>query len=654
MNTQGFAIGLMAAAIAGQVWGNTDPVAATATDGQASMETVQVWATQVKSSSVYLGETQIVTRQADHLSELMRDIPGVDIGGTHSVNQRINIRGLDDRNLNITIDGARQNNYLFHHMGNLLVNPDILRSVDVDVGANTVLSGALGGAVRFETKSATDLLQGEQFGARAQLGYNTNAASSGSLTAYGKLTDSVDLMGYVNQIDRRNFKDGEGTEILGNDGRQVNALVKLGVDVAPDHRLSLTYDHYDDKGDYTPRPDMGVATNSSISGDVLFDTEFGRETINLGYRGALGDGGELSINAYQNQYTLWRDEEGLYGTELAEGKADNQGLVVLATQDVHWGLEQALTLGAEWNDYQTEYLEETVALGAESQDARAIYVQDRLTLADSFYLTPGVRFDQVQNDSVNGDDTYSDWSFALAAEWHLTQGLQLLASSTEVFKAPELTEVLVGAGFGKPANPDLKAEKARNDQLGLRFSRDEFLGADNVTAGFNLFNTHIDDAIQYSTRSGDSNVGKVDIRGGELSAVYQLGGFNGLLTFARSRSDTHGQTATGTLDREVGDSWGLELSYTLAEWDLAWTSRLVADEPSQDKPGYDVHNVSVRWQPEAVNGLYLVAGIDNIFNEQYTSHASRVGESNHPRFGHLVLNDYEPGRNVKFTASYSF
>ncbi|AFV00044.2 TonB-dependent receptor domain-containing protein [Simiduia agarivorans] len=654
MNTQGFAIGLMAAAIAGQVWGNTDPVAATATDGQDSMETVQVWATRVKSSSVYLGETQIVTRQADHLSELMRDIPGVDIGGTHSVNQRINIRGLDDRNLNITIDGARQNNYLFHHMGNLLVNPDILRSVDVDVGANSVLAGALGGAVRFETKSAADLLQGASFGARAQLGYNTNAASSGSLTAYGKLTDNTDLLGYINQIDRRNFKDGNGTEILGNDGRQMNGLVKFGVDLNPDHRLTLTYDRYDDRGDYTPRPDMGVATNSSISGDVLFDTEFGRQTLNLGYRGALGDAGELVINGYQARYTLWRDEENLYGTGEVEGRADNTGVVLLATQDLHWGLDHALTLGAEWNDYQTEYIEEGAALGAESQDARAIYLQDRLSLTDSVFLTPGVRYDQIRNDSVNGNETYGDWSFALAAEWHLTQGLQLLASSTEVFKAPELTEVLVGAGFGKPANPDLKAEQARNDQIGVQFSRDAILGADQFTAGFNLFRTHIDNAIQYSTRTGDSNVGKVDIDGGELSLVYAVGQFNALFTYARSRSDTHGQTASGTLEREVGDSVGLELAYTLAEWDLVWTSRLIEDEPSQDKPGYDIHNVSLRWQPAAIDGLYLVAGVDNIFNAQYTSHASRVGESNHPRFGHLVLNDYEPGRNVKLTASYSF
>ena len=138
-----FAVGLLACAITQAVYAadSTQPPAADSVNGTAAntnIETVQVWATQVKSSSAYLGENQIATKQADHLSELMRDIPGVDIGGTHSVSQRINIRGLDDRNLNVRIDGAKQTNYMYHHMGNLLINRDILRSVNIDVDVQCV------------------------------------------------------------------------------------------------------------------------------------------------------------------------------------------------------------------------------------------------------------------------------------------------------------------------------------------------------------------------------------------------------------------------------------------------------------------------------------------------------------------------------------
>ncbi len=92
------------------------------------LETVEVWETQVTSSSLNLGSSSIETKQADHLSDLLRDLPGVDVGGTSSINNRIAIRGLEDENLDISIDGAKVSNVnMFHHIGNLLVNPDILK-----------------------------------------------------------------------------------------------------------------------------------------------------------------------------------------------------------------------------------------------------------------------------------------------------------------------------------------------------------------------------------------------------------------------------------------------------------------------------------------------------------------------------------------------
>src|SRR5690606_30545647 len=105
-----------------------------AADQDAKMlEAVSVWATEVRASSVSMDEEAISTRQADHISDLLRPIPGVDVGGAHSLNQRITIRSMDDKDLRIYIDGANQNTYMYHHMGNLQINANILKSVDVEV-----------------------------------------------------------------------------------------------------------------------------------------------------------------------------------------------------------------------------------------------------------------------------------------------------------------------------------------------------------------------------------------------------------------------------------------------------------------------------------------------------------------------------------------
>jgi len=160
------------------------------------LESVEVWETQVSSSSLNLGSSSIETKQADHLSDLLRDLPGVDVGGTSSINNRIAIRGLEDENLDISIDGAKVSNVnMFHHIGNLLVNPDILKKADVQVGTNSVVNGGLGGAVAFETKDGKDLLHdGKEYGARIQGNYNSNDSLGGSVAAYGKVTDKVDLL----------------------------------------------------------------------------------------------------------------------------------------------------------------------------------------------------------------------------------------------------------------------------------------------------------------------------------------------------------------------------------------------------------------------------------------------------------------------------
>ena len=277
-------------------------------------------------------------------------------------------------------------------------------------------------------------------------------------------------MGYVNQNDLENFEDWDGTEILGNDGEQKNLLVKAGWNINPGHRISLGLDSYQDKGDYTPRPDMGVATNAAISGATLYPTEFGRDTWNLGYQGEFESGWGVSANLYTNDYHLKRDNHSV----ITEGSAENTGVSLLAQYAVDMPFAHEFSLGAESNIYTTEYITAGVKLGGEEQRLDSIYIQDRLAITDTFYLTPGIRYDQVSMNAVSVDDDFSDTSLALAADWFVTPSVQVLVSSTEVFKGPELTEVIVGAGYNKTPNPDLKPETTRKDQVGIRSHRKTF------------------------------------------------------------------------------------------------------------------------------------------------------------------------------------
>lgn len=619
--------------------------------------TVQVWGTQITTSSVFLNEQDIETKQADHLSDLLREVPGIDIGGAHSLNQRINIRGLQDLDLEVTIDGARQTNFMYHHAGNLLINADILKAVDIQVGNNSVINGGLGGSASFETKDAKDLLKdGKTMGGRVYGVFATNNYWATSLTGYGQFGDAFDVVGYVNYTDKDDTKDGAGVKQIGNAGEITNGLIKLGFDLNDQNRIELSYDKYQDHGDYNPRPDMGAATNNAITGDVELPTEFERDTISLTYELDLGDTVNLRATVYQNNMSLWRnDEDNPYGSsDTLEGKAEIIGLNVLAESVIGFGgVDHVLRYGMDTYTHETDYLPDGVSTSSESAQSLAVYVEDEIAFGNSgFALTPGVRYNSYKLDANAIEDTYTKVTWGLAAEYAMNNGLTLRASSTQLFKGPMLAEVFTGAGSGIPSADGLKPETGVNNEVGFVYRVAE--GKASLSLGANFFHTVINDYIDDEGNGAYDNIGDYDIKGFEASINGSYGELDGRLTYAQAESEN--QDTNAPLGRAVGDSINFAVSYGLPQYNLTlnWGSMFVLEEDYYDKPAYQVHNVSAQWLPTQVKGLTVTLGVENLFDETYTSHASRIGDTFHPFFGNLHLNDYEPGRNVKLSVSYDF
>ncbi|MDR5866712.1 TonB-dependent siderophore receptor [Halomonas koreensis] len=633
------------------------------------LETMQVWGARVTSSSEYLGGQDIEIKQADHLSDLLRDIPGVDVGGTHSVTQRINIRGLDETDLDIRLDGASQYASMFHHIGNLTLNPDIIQSVDVQVGNNSVTNSGLGGSVHFETKSGRDMLRpGERFGARLYAGYGSNAYRQGSATLYGQLTDSVDGLLYGYQIDRDNFEDGEGNETIGSDGEVGNMLVKLGWEPGDAQRLQLSYDRYQDEGDYSPRPDMGGPANDGLSGDLVLPTEYTRDTLALNYAYDLGPALELEAGLYRNQIELNRDESQIDirwpANRLSDNTAENinTGANVRAVSRLATGpLDHRFTYGLDLNRQESRSRYGSDPWLEEEGVTTALYLEDRLQLTDAFAVTPGVRYDHFERDAVTGDDSFSEVSWALAADYALTDNLTLFASARELFKAPALFESFIRYQEQAFLADDIEPETGLNSEIGARYRYDH--GPHRFASNLTLFQTDIDDSIRAVWNAGQYDIvndGDVRLKGFEASALYGYEAFSAKLSYSRSDADnrTHDTPAQDANGRsaDLGDVITLDLGYALYDLglEMGWQSRWVLEEDNvlPDAPvkeGYNVHGLYAQWAPVQMDGLVLTLGVDNLFDEQYVSHASRTGTARG-----FTLDDFEPGRNVKLSAAYRF
>ncbi|NOH97559.1 TonB-dependent siderophore receptor [Vibrio sp. 99-70-13A1] len=633
-------------------------------------EEVVVWGTKVSSSSESVYAEDMALKQADHMSDLLRDIPGVDVGGTHSVNQRINIRGMGETKLDIRLDGASQHANMFHHIGNLTLNPDIIKSADIQVGNNSVAQSGLGGGVYFETKDAMDLLRyDENFGVRIYGGAASNKSEQASITLYGMLSDKVDALIYGHGVSRGNFEDGNGVETFGAEGDVYNVLAKLGFEPNDLHRFEISADMYRDEGDYSPRPDMSGSANETISQDLLLPTEYDRNTFVLSYE-LTGEEHRGKVSVYSSQTEVTRDESKItvrWPTDrLSENSATNRNLGANAK------FESDLALGSFDNTllYGVDYIDQnsTSEYGGnkfmdETAISRAIFLEDTLYLTPSILVTAGIRFEDYERKATTGNKTFDDITWSLGSEWEATDNVTLFVNTRSLFKGPELLETFIAYQDVAVLAEDIKAETGQNTQGGVRF--DKQIGDHYIGANLTIFKTTIEDYITEEYQRATQgyliyNLGDMETKGAEVSATYGYKLFHSKLSYSQleNKDKTNGGPILDGNGRsaDMGDSFALTLDYQSETLDtqFGWTSILVLDEDNvvegtPEKEGYDVHNLYAQWRPSSVEDLAVTFGIDNVFDELYISHASRTGYSRT-----TLAEDYEPGRNYKLSLAYQF
>jgi len=585
-------------------------------------------------------------------------------------------------------------------MGNLQIHADILKSVDIEVGSNSVINGGLGGSVRFETKVARELLNDDQkFGGRFQVSLANNSGSNYSLTGYGLLSDNIDFLAYFNQVNNDNYevgggaiKDASGQVLPGTDGTVrglesdvTDALLKFGWDLADNQRLQLSYEKYTDEGNYSYRPDMGLATDLAITKSLevplLWPTKLTRDTLTLNYDVSF-DTTQVKAAVFKNTSELWRDEMGYaqspnfaHWAAINTGEAKNTGINIVAQTSLNTELAQELTYGIDYVKYDTLYkATQLTSSKTSSEEAKnlALFLQDRIKLNDVLTLIPGVRHDSYDIESSVIDKSFSDTSLALALEVQPSEDLLFKLSATQIFKGPEISEVFTGAGLKEIENTALEAETGINYELSFAYQT-TVSGDDNLAFGATLFETNIDDYIfDYAYLKPrvkwKDNVGDMNIHGYEAYINYRLDNFNAVLTYSSAESklsafDQYTAIDGARLDRQQGDTLSANVAYDSTELGLTlnWEILMVDDVSrgldldgaslDNSKDSFTVQNISARW---TFDNLTIIAGVDNLFDEYYASQSSRTGVSFHPRFGELYLKDYEPGRNIKATVSYKF
>ncbi len=656
-----------------------------------TLQTVTVTAnssarSQVQEDSVYI-EGYTPAAQASHLSDFLDVVPGVTVGGTSKINQRIRVRGLDDTNLKVTIDGARQEGALFYHMGDVTIDPDLLKAAEVSVGNNSVTLGndALGGAVAFETVDAADLLKpGQKVGAKLHTGYaSNNDELLTSATVFAAPTENIDLLAYYGKRDSSSGEDGSGRELF-EDSEGENILLKAGVYIGDDHHVGASFSSTENDGIFPFRPDFPSLTDDPIPQKVSRDTYTLDHTYNPANQ--LID---IDTNIYQTQTQILRDTNNVGRYEFdakvktTGGKIQNTSMI---DSNIFEGIKgtHKLIAGVEHYKKESELSRDFVKQGDDEATNTSIYIEDQWQNG-KFSLTPGIRYDRYESpEFVSGGKTYDNIVGALAASYEIAPSTQVFASYTQLFNGPDLGQTVFNSnGDGTYVNEDLKAEEGSNAEVGIATTlRGLTIADDALQLSAKYFITDIENYQQF-IRTGDragryglncttgerGSSGNLqdcqgminsdedyEIKGVELAANYSTRNFDMGLSYSRARSegdqtgDSIPSVSGGSADS--GDRYMVNLNYAPSDIvDLGWRSTYVAsitDNNEDTKANYDVHDIFMSYAPTQLAGVKATVGVYNIFDETYASHSSRYDATAD------ASTDFEMGRNIKASLSYQF
>ncbi|MEP3047992.1 MAG: TonB-dependent receptor [Roseibium sp.] len=590
-------------------------------------------------NSLYISREQIERTDPQTVRDLFAGDAAISVGGATTAAQKVFVNGIDENNLAVTVDGVQQGNRIFHHTNTNYIDPALLKAVRVDPGVAPADAGfaALGGAIAYETVDVPDLLiVGRNFGAFANMSYETNGkTAAGTVAGYGR-HEGFELLGYSKIAKGETYKNGNGFATPGTATDFQSFLGKGAYELGSGHRLEFTGQHVIDETLRPYRANIGAINNSFTT--RLYDLR--RTNISAQFKKDEIEGfwnPEALIGFSQNNYKVPHPEgsEGLGGTLNA--KIENV-FELSEVNTVTAGLDLISKDGA-YKDPKSYYKEQLTNLGG--------YAQARLSPIDRINLSFGGRADGNYFEGMDGTQINN---FGLSgnafAEVDVYGGVSVNAGYSNVFGGVELEETF--EFWRKYDYSNLKPSRSDNMTAGVKFEHDGW------TAESNIFNTRF-----WNYRDG---AGNTDFSSWGFNVS---GGFNWGSGFAKlSYSDVRLNLADHKLESYrlinigagTGRKFSGEIAHTFEQYDLTVGAILDAalEFDGFQNAGYDafdpytVVSAYAEYKPEKFEFMSVRLNVDNIFDETYADRATYGQEYA------SVTPLYEPGRSFRLSANFRY
>lgn len=505
----------------------TTLVTANALAQSVELDSINVIATRDPSRFAYTPEKQskdsLLSKQATSVAAALEDIPNVDIrGGSRSIAQKPNIRGLSDNRVVQVIDGVRQN-FDLAHRGSYFLPMSLIQEIEVIKGPSSSLwgSGALGGVVAMRTPNALDLLKNnDKFGVKIRQGYQTaNNLSEKDVSVFAA-NDKFDVLisAFYNNAD--NLRIGKGNKLNNTAYKQFGGLAKFGWQINDANRVELSHretrfkqtapGNNEAKNELTNEQLTKQIEEFHGSNDGLLPgkqpSESERSKFYSGVKTRFGSVSYLSDQQIPDQSTVFNyyltpdnpylnTHIALYNNKTIEKEQRKVSGVKdqtkLTTRGIN--LRNSSELSHISFVYGVDYMRDKISTerGTNNNDAKfradpynansnttGVYLIAHIPLfGEKLLLSPSVRYDHYDTSSKTVKYKDNHLSPATKLTWKVTNWLDFSAKYNEAFRAPSMQERFVsGSHFGGSiqgldiidrfvANPNLRPETAKNKEI---------------------------------------------------------------------------------------------------------------------------------------------------------------------------------------------
>ena len=589
-------------AIAGVIFSSlTSSVAyANATVEDSELETITVTANRFATSVDDSLATQVVITRADieriqpkSVLDMLSTVSGLDIStnGGRGQTSSVYMRGANAGHTLVLLNGVRISSASLGSTNIQNIAPELVERIEIVKGPRAALWGsdAIGGVIQIFTRK---LESGEHFVSANFGSEGYQMVNAGVGIKHGDGFTSISLN--HEESDGFDVKDDTETD---DDGYSYNSLAINGQQQVND-ALALSWLAQIDQGDTEYDSSFG-ANESEVNNHVW--------QVSAAYQWQLSDiKNNTQFSFGQNRTSNISHGNGTSKNEGSQFDTRRNQYSIINNSEITTDFQ--VNLGAEL--YQEELKGSSVYSESERDItgvfAHGIYKLDALT----FELA-------TRYDDVEGID--SETTFNSSIGYQVTDSTKISFSAGTGFKAPTFNDLYYPLQWGYIGNTSLVSETSQSNEFNVKSN------FDNVSIAFNLYQTDIENLIDWSGSDKDGNVTPINVddvetQGAELGLNYQ--GFGGEHQFNISYIETEDASTGNQLGRRAKNHISYqfdteienvdvyaELQYKGKRFDYLWGGEVVTLD------SYSLVNLGASYP--LTSKFKVQVKVNNAFDENY-------------------------------------